>query len=169
MKQNYRATQDQLDVARDAIRADLAERKNSRELDMTAEFISALDELLFSSLRKVGEEGREEGIYAATFRALNAAGRYQMFVGNPRTLLALQEEFLRTLEDFKPMTMHDLESAQYDRIHHIHAFLRTLVMEYQRDRKVRALFAQLSLILKRRRLSGSWEEFDEFFQKLQES
>lgn len=162
----YGSAQAQLELSKMSSEADLADRKNSRELDLTAEYIGALDELFFSNLRKVGESGRKEGIRSSTFRVLSSAGRYQMFIGDEPVLQGLQEEFIRALEHFNPTSPADLEGVQYGRLLDIHAFLRSLVFEFQGERKVRPLYSDALAVLKHCRLRQSWDGFDSFIESL---
>lgn len=158
----YRSTQAQLDAAARVAKEDLSERRESRELDLTAETISDLDNLLFTSFRRVGEAGRGEALRDATLKAYNSAGRYQMFVGNPRAVVILQEEFLRMLDTFSPKSMDDLQGAEHERLLFVHGCLRTLYLEFRVNKTDDAYYLLLIGIIQRCRQAESWDELERF-------
>lgn len=158
----HRSTQAQLDAAARVAQEDLKERRDSRELDLTAETISDLDNLLFTSFRSAGEAGRGEALRSATLKAYNSAGRYQMFVGNPRAVVVLQEEFSRMLDKFTPKSMDDLHGAEHARLLFVHGCLRTLYLEFRANKTDDIYYLLLiDTILKCRR-AESWESLDAF-------
>lgn len=136
LNENYKSTQAQLDATRAATRADLDERKNSRELDITAAFISALDELVMTGARPAGEDGRGEALRLAANNVLLAAGRYQLFVGNPKALTTFQVTFLSLLDEFAPRSEDDFDSRLYERLTLAHAALRAEIFNYQQSKQI---------------------------------
>lgn len=158
----YKSTQAQLDAAARVAKEDLKERRDSRELDLTAETISDLDNLLFTSFRRAGEPGRGEALRSATLKAYNSAGRYQMFVGNPRAVVILQEEFLRMLEEFSPESMDDLQGVEHERLLFVHGCLRTLYLEFRANKTEDSYYLLLINTIQNCRLAGSWEDLDRF-------
>lgn len=131
---NYKATQAQLDASREATRADLDERRDARELEATAGLVVALDELKLVASREATEANRGVALRKATFAVYIAAGRYQLTVGDSHEIAGLQEQFLRLLQDFAPMSMEAFEGLQNERIHRVQGVLRTGIIEFQKSK-----------------------------------
>jgi hypothetical protein len=134
MDENYRAVQAQLDASREATRADLEERRNAGELDMTADFVSALDRLQITAAMDASEEVRGLAMHQAAIDTTAAASRFHLFVGHSRALMQFHQIFISMLQSFAPATMKDFESRDFDRLAKMQTTLRSEIVDFQKNR-----------------------------------
>lgn len=147
LTQSFKAAQAQLDMARKASQEDLEERRNSRELDITAGLVTALDEMQLAVGRNPMDPARGEALMASAMNCFAAFSRFDLFVGQSGALVKVLHWLVDAQSDFEPQSIKDFESKEFERMVLVQVYLRINVANFQKERQLTEDFPILQAAL----------------------